>query len=337
MKSETAFLQRLSSASGQNPADLLLGIGDDAAVFRPTPGMVLTAASDLLTENIHFRRAYFSGFAIGAKALLVNLSDMAAMGATPRWCLMNLALPSHFPDEEADAIVRGILETANRFGVTLIGGDTSASDGPIFIDVTILGETAPGDYLTRSGARPGDAIFVSGVLGDSEAGLRVLSRGENRPETHSEAIEKHLRPVPRLELGKFLVSSGACTAAMDLSDGLSIDLKRLCEASGTGALLSGNLIPVSAAARLEAAQAGKLPLDLAMHGGEDFELLFTIRAELAPEIEKMSGSELVGGVRLTRIGNMATPETGIRMDCGNGPEPVPAKGFDHFSSQAGTG
>lgn len=336
MKSETAFLQRLTGSTGPKPADLLLGIGDDAAVFRPTPGRVLTAASDLLTEGIHFQRDYFSGFDIGAKALLVNLSDMAAMGAVPRWCLMNLALPANFPDQEADAIVRGLLETAKRFGVTLIGGDTSASTGPVFIGVTILGETRPGAWLTRSGARPGDAIFVSGVLGDSEAGRLMLSRGDISGEHSSEAVEKHLRPVPRLELGRFLVSSGACTAAMDLSDGLSIDLKRMCESSRTGALLLGNRIPASRGAEGEAEKAGKSRLDLALNGGEDFELLFTIQPEMVQKIELLSGSEQIGGVRLTQIGTIEPAETGIRIDSGKGPEPLPSRGFDHFSNDSAT-
>lgn len=332
MKSETAFLQKLTRSADRKNTDLLLGIGDDAAVFRPAPGKVLVAASDLLTENIHFKRDYFSGFAIGAKAVLVNLSDMAAMGATPRWCLMNLALPADFPDAEADEIVRGLLETADRHGVTLIGGDTSASDGPVFIDVTMIGETTPGAFLTRSGARPGDAIFVSGRLGDSEAGRRVLSRGDRPDETSRDAVERHLGPVPRLELGRFLATSGIRTAAMDLSDGLSIDLNRMCQASGTGAIVWGNQIPVSPAAEREATGSGEPPLHLALNGGEDFELLFTVPADHVGEIERLDGTPAIGGVRLTRVGTMENPETGIRIDIGNGPEPLPARGFDHFSN-----
>ncbi len=332
MKSETAFLQKLTRSADRKNTDLILGIGDDAAVFRPTPEKVLVIASDLLTENIHFKRDYFSGFAIGAKAVLVNLSDMAAMGATPRWCLMNLALPADFPDAEADEIVRGLLETADRHGVTLIGGDTSASDGPMFIDVTMIGETLPGAFLTRSGARPGDAIFVSGRLGDSEAGRRVLSRGDRPDEASRDAIGKHLGPVPRLELGRFLVASGACTAAMDLSDGLSIDLRRMCHASGTGAMVFGNRIPVSPAAVREATGSGEPPLNLALNGGEDFELLFTVHPDRVGEIEGLNESPAIGGVRLTRVGTMEIQEAGIRIDAGNGPEPLPARGFDHFSN-----
>jgi thiamine-monophosphate kinase len=331
MKSEREFLDRLREKADRPVQGLRLGIGDDAAAIEPTPNHLLVAASDLLIEGVHFRTSYFSPFYIGFKALAVNLSDMAAMGATPRWCLMNLALPGVLSDNFADEIVRGVVETGETYGVRLIGGDTSKSPGPLFIDVTMLGEARPDRILTRAGARPGDAIFVSGNLGDAAVGLSRLERGVTPTQPDDCAIRRHLAPVPRLALGSFLASVGFCTAALDLSDGLSLDLARLCAASKVGANVFQEKIPVSTEVHTEAATTGRPISDFSLNGGEDFELLFTIRPEAIQVVEKTSGSPDIGGVCLSHIGFINEHHGEITIQDRNGRHPLAAKGFDHFT------
>lgn len=331
MRDERDFIRRLGRVGARAVHDLLVGIGDDAAVVRVSSEKVLVAAVDALVEDVHFRRRYFPPDAVGHKALAVNLSDLAAMGATPRFCLLTLALPAGCAVDFADRLVDGLLSLADRFGVALIGGDTSSSPERMFVDVMVLGEAAPGRTALRSGARVGDAIFVSGELGNAAAGLRYLEDGHATgalvPSAAIQAaIDSLLRPIPRVELGRSLVERSLVTAMMDVSDGLSIDLSRMCEASGVGAVLDADAIPLATGAKVIALRNRQDPFDLALHGGEDYELLFTAPPELRAEIEALATPD----VPMTRIGEIRPAREGVRLVRDGKSKSLAARGFDHF-------
>lgn len=275
----------------------MLGIGDDCAIFRPRAGEDLVFTTDLLIEDVHFRRNTHPAAAVGHKALARGLSDIAAMGAVPRFCLVSLAAAADLPDSWIARFYHGLLALAGPNGTALAGGDLARA-AKISCDIVVCGAVPRGKALRRDGARPGDSIWVSGRLGGSALGL---VRGSGA------AWRRHLRPEPRLALGKFL--RGRATGCMDLSDGLSIDLHRLCLASSVSAVLDAP-IPVFPGATMEQA----------LHGGEDYELLFT--APAAARIPPQAG-----GVRLTRIGSMESGKAGLVAFDGRPLEPL---GWDHF-------
>jgi len=282
----------------------VLGIGDDAALLRPSPDMELAVSTDLLLEGRHFR-AGADARKLGHKALAVNLSDLAAMGAAPRWATLALALPE--ADESwLEGFARGFFALAERFGVELVGGDTTR--GPCCICIAILGEVPPGRALLRSGARPGDDVWVSGDLGGAALGLA-------HPE-NAAAARRLDEPEPRVVLGKRL--RGIASAAIDVSDGFAQDLGHVLERSGVGAVVEYARLPGFPGA--DSAQV--------LGGGDDYELVFTAREERRAEIESLS-RELA--LPLTRVGSIERGEATLRvLDRDGRPTPV-ARGFDHFA------
>lgn len=275
------------------------GIGDDCAIFRQRGAAEdLLFTTDLLLEDVHFERETHSAQDVGHKALARGLSDIAAMGGEPRFCLLSLAVPGWADQAWIDRFYEGFLRLAKRTGAPLAGGDL-ARTRRLACDVVVCGATPKGKALLRSRARPGDHVYVSGLLGGSKLGL-ILKKGK--------AWKRHLRPEPRLALGQFLRDQVRATAAMDLSDGLSLDLHRLCAASGVSAEIHAP--PLFPGATLEQA----------LDGGEDYELLFTVppRTDPPPQFE---------GVRLTRIGTIARGPAGRVLLDGR---PLPALGYDHF-------
>jgi thiamine-monophosphate kinase len=294
----TQALRRRVARAAARSAGLVLGIGDDCAIFRPRAGEDLLFTTDMLIEDTHFRRHTHSAVDAGWKALARSLSDIAAMGGEPRFCLVSLALAPWCGPRWVDGFFRGLLRLAGRAGTVLAGGDLSHAER-MAADVVVCGSAPRGGALRRSTARAGDAIYVSGLLGASALGL-ASGRGE--------AWKRHLRPEPRLALGRFLRARLRASAAMDLSDGLSLDLHRLCLASGLSAEIEAP--PCFPGATL--AQA--------LHGGEDYELLFTMRpsARVPAEFE---------GVPLTPIGAMRQGRAGAVKLAGR---PLPPLGYDHF-------
>lgn len=295
---ERQLVERIRRRSGSAPG-LVLGIGDDAAVYHPRAGDDLVFTTDMLIEDVHFRRATHPPAAVGHKALARGLSDIAAMGATPRFCLVSLALAPGCDTRWVDGFYRGLMRLAARFGTALAGGDLSHAD-TIACDIVVCGSVARGRALRRDTARPGDALYVSGMLGGSALGL---STGKGR------AWKRHLMPEPRVALGRWLLERRIATAAMDLTDGLSLDLQRLCAASGVAAVLP-DPPPVYPGATLHQA----------LHGGEDYELLFTARPRTRLPDEWQ-------GLALTRIGAVVQGPPG-RVTLGG--SPLPALGYDHF-------
>lgn len=316
MSGEFERIAKLRARAGRRSAHVPLGIGDDAALLAPSPGMEIAFSSDLSVEAVHFRVDWAGPELAGAKALLVSISDMAAMGAEPRAALVSVALPATVDDRFVEALYTGLLAAADRFGVVVAGGDFSSTLGPVTIDTIVLGEVERGRALRRSGARPGDILWVSGVLGSSAEGLRLLAAGtrrESATEHQAQAISAHLEPEPRVALGRALVKRSLATAAIDLSDGLSSDVRHLCNASNVGVVIDAETLPRFGA------------LEDALHGGEQYELLFASPADREHEVEKL-GAEL--RVRLTPIGVFAGE--GVRLRSEGEERPLPPRGWDHF-------
>jgi thiamine-monophosphate kinase len=297
--------------------DVLLGVGDDAALLEMPPGRALVAATDTLVEGRHFLPEA-PAESVGHQALAVNLSDLAAMGAEPAWALLSLSIPS--ADEDwVRRFAGGLNALAGLHGVALVGGDTVR--GPRVITVTALGTVEPGLALRRHGARPGDVVYVSGSPGEAAAGLERLRGGApfDRPDP---LVRRYFYAEPRLELGRSL--AGRATAAMDVSDGLLGDLGKLCAASGVAARVELDRLPVSGALSAHGTPADRERCIL--RGGDDYELLFTLPAAAAPAFE----ATLRSSVPVTRIGAIESGR-GVRCLRNGVEEQVEKDGYDHFA------
>jgi thiamine-monophosphate kinase len=317
----------------------LVGVGDDAAVLEVEGPLVVT--SDGLVEGVHFRREWTPPALLGRKALSVNLSDVAAMGGIGRHAVVTLSLPPELPVDWVDSLYDGLLERAAEVGVGLVGGNIARSRAAVVIDVTLLGQTA--HPLLRSGARPRDLVVVTGTLGAAAEGVILLRQGarlddEGRlaatgvwTESSSEAVKTCLRaqldPRPPLALARSLAERELARAGMDLSDGLSSDLAEMCRQSGVGARVEAASVPVSAAmAGLERARGGQ-GLPVALHGGEDYELLLAVDPADFGALEELAR---VWGVTVTAIGEFFEGEAGVILRDGEGERALPAAGHDHF-------
>jgi thiamine-monophosphate kinase len=286
-----------------------LGIGDDAALLRPKPGHQTILTCDWFLEGTHFLREKHPPDAVGWKCLARALSDVAAMGGTPRYFLLSLALPETHTGRWLALFLAGLQRASRKFQCALVGGDTTRRN-EILINVTVVGEVPASQAMLRSRARVNEILYVSGRLGEAELGLGILRRNKVAPSRKNPLTKKHLYPEPRLALGQWLAKKGLATAMMDLSDGLSSDLSRLCAASAVGAQLESSKIPrvrVSDAAFKQ----GHDPLQLALHGGDDYELLFTVSqrtAKLLPN--SFRGVPLTSIGRITRKRKLLLKENG---------------------------
>jgi thiamine-monophosphate kinase len=310
-------------------------IGDDAATVRTTPGTQTVITADLLVEDIDFRRSTAPAFLLGHKALAVSLSDIAAMGARPRWSLLSIGVPEDvWQTEFVEQLYDGLTGLARQYDVQLIGGDTSRTPEKIVIDSIVLGECTAANAVKRVGARPGDEIFVTGSLGGAAAGLRLIERGahlaeQNLGDDDSQKIDhvllRQLRPEPRVGWGIVLGEERLATSMIDISDGLSSDLNHLCEASGVGALIESSLLPIDHQVVELCGRRALDPLQLALHGGEDFELLFTVRPEIAAKLPRR-----VDGVEIRRIGEIRNREDGVQISEGPRVWELHPGGWKHF-------
>lgn len=308
-------------------ASLEMGIGDDAAVFHP-PGAdeFWAVTTDILLEDIDFCRGWLTPGQLGHKSLAANLSDLAAMGVRPRYYTVGLGIPGELKQNWIAAFYRGMSRLGDAHGAMLIGGDLSRSPHGLHIAIAAFGETLHRRLLYRSGGSPGDLVFVTGTLGLSAAGLRLLELGKTRGESPPErlALKAHREPQPRCETGIWLAQSGLARCMMDLSDGLSVDLPRMCAASRTGAEIYTELLPSFSGCATWRCD----PLMLALHGGEDFELLFAVPAT---GLQAFRAAYPRTYPQVTQIGKL-TRKTGIvcRSGPGRPSNPLPALGFDHF-------
>lgn len=293
-------------------------VGDDCAVLPKDSKTDLVVTADLLVEDIDFRLNWTTPEFLGDKALAVSLSDIAAMGATPKWALLSIGIPSHiWTGKFVDKFYAGWFGLARTYQVELVGGDVSRTPDKIVIDSVVAGEVRRGRAVMRSGAQPGESIFVTGSLGGAAGGLVLLEAGKKNGRKQKELIDRQLRPTPRVEVGKYLASRKLATAMIDISDGLSSDLHHLCNASSVGARIDFDKIPIDA----NLSSLGPKGTDLALGGGEDFELLFTSR-------RRTISSSMFSSI--SRIGEI-TPEAGQVELVGEGwRRELPSTGYRHF-------
>jgi thiamine-monophosphate kinase len=343
---EFDFIKKLKVLAKEQDASsgLVRGIGDDAAVFKSIVGRDVVVSTDLLVEDVDFRQDTTQPDLLGHKALAVSLSDIAAMGARPRWALLSVGVPDDvWKSEFLNEFYDGFFQLAARYGVSLIGGDISRTPGKIVIDSIVIGECLMKHEVFRSGAKPGDQIYVTGLLGDAAAGLRLIERGarlHSQPtrETLPSAIggegERHpidhlllrqLRPEPRVGWGLLLGEQQLATAMIDISDGLSSDLNHLCTESKVGALIDAARIPIDPLVTELSGRRALDPLMLALHGGEDFELLFTVNPGNVPRLPAR-----VDGVSLTHIGEIKEASQAVRIAEGPRTWNLEPGGWEHF-------
>lgn len=309
-----------SSSRGRSRGSnaILKGIGDDCAVLRLSAGRDCLITTDFTLEGIHFRRDWHPPESVGHRCLARGLSDIAAMGGEPVAAFLSLALPRDLPQAWVGRFARALVSLAERYGARLSGGDTAESPNGILADIIVLGSVPKGKGVLRSGARPGDRIYVSGELGGSAAAV-VQMRARPKKKLNLRDYRRHLYPEPRIELGRILREKGIATAMIDTSDGLSTDLAHICEESGVGAEIAAALIPRACGGK----PAREVDLDLALHGGEDYELLFTARP--GKRIPKQ-----IGGVTITQIGRIVRGRR-IFVKNENGiPFELEPRGWEHF-------
>ena len=305
------------------------GIGDDAAELELPAGHRLLTSTDLLLEAVHFDFAWISAGELGRKAVAVNLSDIAAMGGTPRFLSVGLACPADTEMAQLDAFVDGVLAEAADHGVVLVGGDTCRSPGPWIIAVTIEGSVPAGQAIGRGGARIGDLVLVSGTLGDSALALTLWQQGAI---PHPSLAARHNRPTARVTLGRALAEAGLPTAMIDLSDGVASDLGHILQASGVGAEVRSADLPLSLAFR-EQLERHPQWFDLALAGGEDYELLCTVPPA---HLDAALALGALTGVPLTVIGSVTDRASGLRIRGSDGvAKPLLIKGYEHFGHTAG--
>lgn len=309
-------------------------IGDDCAVLRQGASSLLLT-KDLLVEGVHFRRCDLSAQQLGYKALAVNVSDVAAMGGEPAAALLGLGVPPGVPAEWVRGLRGGLLECAAEFGVDIVGGDTVAAPGGVVLSVTLVGRAAPGEAVLRSGGRAGDVLAVGGALGGSAAGLSLLLAGLQGGEGRGDADElaacaAHVRPRPQVALGRLLATRGLATAMLDVSDGLLLDLSRLCAASGVGARVDPALVPLPSWAQRLARRRGADALQWALQGGEDYVLLFSVSPQHWETLVQAC-AELPGPAPVA-IGALQA-EAGLWLGPAGEAHAVEPRGYEHLGSR----
>jgi thiamine-monophosphate kinase len=325
---EFGFINRIAPLGAIRTEGVVKGIGDDCAVIDVGASDYLLLTTDLLVERVHFLRDWASPEIFGAKALAVNLSDIAACGGLPRDAFISLAIPDGTDVDWLDGFYRGMADLARRWDVNLLGGDTSGSKVDLMINVAVTGLVPRNEVLFRHTASPGDVIVITGPLGESAAGLDILLGAVDLPgHVGHGLVQAHLEPRPHIDEGRFLASSGACTAAIDVSDGLSSDLGHLCEDSGVGALVFEDSLPLSQPLVQAAAALGKDPLQWVLHGGEDYVLLAAVRHEIAEEINARAADR---GWSFLPIGGFIEGR-GMELVRRDGTrESFTPRGWDHF-------
>ncbi len=341
MSSEDQLIERVCRRFRSTTGSVRIGIGDDAAILRPKPGTEWAITTDAFLENVHFLRKIHPPDAVGYKALARATSDIAAMGARARCFFLTLGLPDTCTGAWLDDFLDGMARASRRFGLALAGGDTTKY-ASVVMSLTVLGEVDRGRAILRSGAKPGDLLCVSGRLGEAELGLRLIEKKVTEKKLIRKnltqkiwparkrwggLLEKHYYPEPRLALGEWLAAQRLATSMIDTSDGLSTDLGHICKSSGVGAVVSAWKIPaVQIPEELRKLELD--PLDLALHGGEDYELLFTVPKRFAGRLP--AG---LGGVPLTVIGEMTREKNVVLMQRDGSTRMLQSQGWDPFRKQ----
>jgi len=330
---EFGLINRISKDTIINPKNILLGIGDDCAAYYASPDKIVLATCDMLVENIHFTLSTCSPRQLGRKAMAVNISDIASMGGIPCQALLSLGTASSTSVEFIDQLADGMKEEAKLFEVNIVGGDTVRSPLGLVINITLIGEVEPDLIVKRSTAKPGDLIMVTGELGGSAAGLILLleeKKYSSVPLNIAEEVKSaHLSPVPRIKEGRIIARERLANSMIDISDGLASDLTQICGASAVGAKVYASKIPILSAAKEVGGLIKRSPLDLALYGGEDYELLFTVSPKEADDVIKLLKKEL--GTRVSVIGEIKEEQEGIKLEDLQGKvSDLQPKGYNHF-------
>ncbi len=337
---EFDLIRALHRRHGRRSPSVIQGIGDDAAIITSRAGHWTVLTTDLLTEGIHFDLRTATMADVGFRAAAANLSDIAAMGATPQYLLVALAIPHTGTSRQVHQLYRGMMAACHPHRVGLIGGDTSASSSGWFLSLTLIGMVPPRKALFRSGAQVGDGLYVTGTIGDSLAGLRLLNEPKPRASRHPRTaalstkhrqflIGRHLRPTARVAEGQWLSTHHFATSSIDISDGLSGDLRHICEESHVGVELDLGTLPLSPACRAYATSRKLDPVDLALTGGEDYELLFTVSLRQRPRLERTALKQrfsltCIGTIHPFRFGMQALSPHGTRHRLAN-------RSYEHFT------
>lgn len=323
---EFELIRRLNRFVRSGANSVVLGIGDDAAAVTWDPGQLLLSTVDAQVEGVHFEWRLTTPEKLGRKLAAINLSDLAAMGGTPRFALANLAVPPDLPVENVENFYAGLADALASFSVHIVGGNISAAS-QFLSDLTLFGGVSPSHLKTRAGARPGDLLCVTGTLGKGIAGLKLAGKDETLSQEEIWLVAAWQTPQPRVKAGQILGAHQGVRAVIDISDGLAGDLAHITQASQVGALVEEALLPVEPAARNLAEKWGESVLDWVLFGGEDYELLFTVSKKDFPEIQE----QLASIVPVTAIGEITEPDAGIHLLHADGKAvPIPPGGWDHF-------
>ncbi len=336
---EFGLIENIRKSAGRLSPPVMIGIGDDAAVLKVSSSSSLLATTDMMIEGVHFDLHYTDFYSLGWKSAAVNLSDIAAMGGLPRFCLTSIGIPNSISPKQVAEFYHGCNTLLHSCNAILVGGDTCSSRKDLVINVMMLGESVKNGVLARTGAKPGDRIFVTGTLGDSSAGLEVLKRKvrdrrsrsntipfmfRNSRSAMSRLIERHLRPEPRVEWGMDIALSRCAHAMIDISDGLSSDLAHICEQSRVGALISAEKIPLSSWLCRTADKLDHPTIHYALSGGEDYELLFTVPKSRIRKLQTL-------GLPLTEIGEITRTRKMMIIDGRGNKTLLYPTGYNHFA------
>lgn len=327
---EFGWIGRIEQALREKGDGVELGIGDDAAVLDTGGAMWLVATCDCQVEGVHFRPEWIGPLQIGRRAAAVNLSDLAAMGAVPRWALASLVASPETEVERLDGVIEGLARELERAGASLVGGNTARGEQGLVLDLFLLGQVEKGRAMLRSGVRPGDAICASGDLGAARAGLIALQQPDLvcDPGARERVVSRHLAPRARVAEGRVLAGSGSVSACIDISDGLLADAGHLAQRSGVTIRLAAEQVSISDETCEVARAAGLDPVEVALCGGEDFELLFAVAEEEAERVIELLRNEC--GTPVHRIGTAAPGDPEVVVERDGEPIDVQGRGFDHF-------
>jgi thiamine-monophosphate kinase len=328
---EFGLIKRIQKRPFAKSPQVIVGIGDDAAAVLPTPGKSLLLTTDILVERVHFDLAFSTFFQVGYKAVSVNVSDIAAMGGRPLYFLVSLGLSGKEFLADIDQLYRGMEQASRKMPLGLIGGNIAASRTRFFVSITLIGEASKSRLVTRGGGRPGDLLYVTGTLGDAAAGLEIL-RQKDKVSSFGTLIRRHQVPKARWKEGLLLAEEKIPSAMIDVSDGLSSDLTHLAHQSGVGAEIELSHIPISPSLKRYARSIGADPIPYALHGGEDYELLFSVPPKKANQMDVLIQDKTISA---RCIGSLVRKEKGLLVKDRKGMTyPIEAGGYDHLNRRS---
>ena len=337
---EFELIRKIMNKLPSTTSEVIMGAGDDTGVIKISKNSYLLATTDSQVEGVHFLTQFAAPTDIGRKSVAVNVSDIAAMGGIPTYCLVSLILPrtimvrgvpKTLQEDYADKLYDGIVEECKRYDIQIIGGNISTGQG-LVVDIFMLGKTKPSRLLLRKGAKPGDKILVTGSLGGANAGLQLLlnKKLEVKAESRKALLSKQFTPIPRLKEAQIIAGKQCATSMIDISDGLGADLNHICESSKVGARIYEEKIPVNDEVREVAKELNKNELELAISGGEDYELMFTAPKNMTSDI--VSAVKQGTGTEISVIGEILPEDEGEWLVLKNGKTiPLPVGGWDHLS------